>query len=563
MVADWKISDTRGMARNDDKKAGPVVSVIIPTFNRPRYLPLALASVLRQSYRDLQVIVVNDGGVDVSQIVNSLRDPRLTSINRRQNRGKPYSLNEALERADGKYVAYLDDDDLYYPNHIETLVHALEYETDCQVAYSDFYKAYCRVSSDGHRQVLSKVVEVSRDFDRFLMLHFNHVLHVCLMHRRDLIGKTGPYNEQLNVLVDWDMTRRLAFFCDFHHVCEVTGEYYHPMGECDRISVQRRKDKGEYARNVLTIRTSWPPKPWTKIGEMSIIFVGECLDKRAGETIGSIWRHTFFPYKLYLPLLGSDFDRLNTDMPNLVKVPVGPASSVSQRVDAALEQCDGEYIGLVPSGLPIKDMWIENPLYALINSRAGRLAFEVEGSTEELWAAVVKKEDLLFARRNFPNLSPQQSLKAAGVTVRPPDFEELPFQFDNLLLQAQSAQKEGNWLEAAHMFEYIGDHHQNELWMNSLAAKAFFKAGEHARAAELSHQVNQKRPTVDTLLMEAKVKREQNNFDSAIGLLRAAEQILCDPVSHVSACCSGHGRNSRSTDADEREIFEGNDSLWT
>ncbi|MHC4322638.1 MAG: glycosyltransferase family 2 protein [Planctomycetota bacterium] len=237
------------MTENCEKKTGPVVSVIVPTFNRPQYFSRALASVLQQSYRNLQVIAVNDGGEDVGDIINSFGDPRLIFINRKENRGKPYSLNEALNRADGKYVAYLDDDDLYYPNHIETLVNALEFQTDCQVAYSDFYKAYCRVSSDGSRQVLSKVVEVSRDFDRFFMLHFNHVLHVCLMHRRDLIEKTGPYNEQLNVLIDWDMTRRLVFFSDFHHVCEITGEYYHPEGESDRISIQRRKDKNQYMKH--------------------------------------------------------------------------------------------------------------------------------------------------------------------------------------------------------------------------------------------------------------------------------------------------------------------------
>ncbi|MHC4679835.1 MAG: glycosyltransferase family 2 protein, partial [Planctomycetota bacterium] len=295
------------MTKNYDKKAGPVVSVLIPTFNRPRYLLPALASVLRQTYRRLQVIVVNDGGVDVGEMVNSFHDRRVILINRKQNLGKPYSLNEALERAEGKYVAYLDDDDLYYPHHVETLVSALEGETDCQVAYSDFYKAYCSISSDGDRRVLSKVVEVSRDFDRFFMLHFNHVLHVCLMHRRDLIERTGPYNEQLNVLIDWDMTRRLVFFSDFHHVCEVTGEYCHPMGDSDRISVQRRKDKDEYARNVLAIRTTRPPEPWTKIREMSVIFAGDRLDKQAGATMGSIWRHTFYPYKLYLPLPTSDF----------------------------------------------------------------------------------------------------------------------------------------------------------------------------------------------------------------------------------------------------------------
>jgi len=536
------ISDTFRMAENDEIKAGPVVSVLIPTFNRPQYLYEALASVLHQSYISLRVIVINDGGQDVSDMVNSFNDPRLTFIDRKENRGKAFSLNEALNRAEGKYIAYLDDDDVYYPHHIETLVNALENQTDCQVAYSDFYKAYCRVSHDGSRPVLSKVVDVSRDFDRFFMLYFNHVLHVCLMHRRELMAKTGPYNEQLNVLIDWDMTRRLAFFSDFHHVCKITGEYYHPMGDCDRISVQRRKDKDAYSRNVLAIRTTRPPKPWAKVEDMSIILAADRLDKQAGKTISAVWRHTFYPYTLYLPLPESDFSKLNTDMPNLIGVPVDPLSSQAQRVDATLERCDGEYVGIVPSGYPImKDMWIENPLYALINSSLDRQGFELEESMDGLWAAVLRKDDLQFARRSFPDLPVRESLKAAGVGLRHPDLGQIPFRFDSLLQQARSAEKDGNWSQAAQMFEYIAEHHQNALWMKGLAAQAFFNASDHARAAELSREVNRQRPTVDTLLLEAKLKREAKNFDSAIELLKNAEQILRDPISRLSGrhACSG------------------------
>ena len=531
------------MAENYEKKVGPVVSVLIPTFNRPQCLYQALASVLRQSYTNLQIIVVNDGGEDVSDTVSSFHDPRLTFINRKENRGKAFSLNEALNRAEGKYVAYLDDDDLYYPHHIETLVNALESQTDRQVAYSDFYKSHCRVSGDGSRQVLSKVVEVSRDFDRFFMLFFNHVLHVSLMHRRDLIAKTGLYNEQLNVLIDWDMTRRLVFFSDFHHVCEITGEYYHPAGECDRISVQRRKDKQEYLRNVLAIRTTRPAKPWPKVGDMSIIFAADRLDKQTGETISSIWRHSFYPYKLYLPLPESDFGRLNTDMPNLIGVPVDPSSSEAQRMDAVLESCEGRYIAIVPSGFPVKDMWIENPLHALINSPAARQGFEPEGSTDELWAAVVEKDDLRYARTSFPNLPVRESLKAAGIALRHPAYEEYPFQLDNLLGQARSAEKDGNWSQAAQMYEFIADHHRNEQWMDRLAARALFEAGDHARAAELCRKVNSQQPTANTLFLEAKLKREQNDFDSAIKLLKTAEQALADPLppSLDSRACPGVG----------------------
>ncbi len=513
-------------------KADPLVSVLIPTFNRPQYLSIALASVLRQSYRNLEIIVVNDGGTDVSDLINSFDDQRLMFINRKENHGKAFSLNEALDRANGKYVAYLDDDDLYYPNHIELLVNALENETDCQVAYTDLYKSYCNVLPDGSRQILSKVVEISRDFDRFFMLYYNHVLHVCLMHRRDLIEKTGYYNEKLNILIDWDMTRRLAFFSDFHHVPKVTGEFYSPCGECDRISVQRRKDKSEYLRNVLAIRTTRPAKPWPKVKDLSVIFVADKLDKQAGKTIGYIWRYTFYPYKLYLPLPQSDLTRLKTDMPNVVLVPVSASSSITERIDAALRSADGDCIAIVPSGFPISDMWVEESVYVLINSSAGHVAFELRGTTDVLWAIVIRKEDLYNARRSFPSLSIRQSLQASGIVQRKLGIEDTPFKFDGLLREAISSQNDGNWRQAGRMFEYIAEHHKNELWMRSLAAKAVFEAGDHARAAQLIHEVNQQRPTVETLLLQAKFCRENKSFYRAIQLLEKAQQILTNEIDY-------------------------------
>ena len=523
------------MLGNLDKKTGPMVSIIICTYNRPRYLSEALASALSQSYANLQIIVVNDGGQDVTDIVTSYNDPRVTFINRKENRGKASSLNEALAQAQGKYVAYLDDDDLYYPHHVETLVNILEGQTDCRVAYSDLYKVYCNVMPDGSRQVLSKVVEISRDFDRFFLLCFNHTLHVSLMHRRDLLEKTGLYNEALTTLIDWDMTRRLAFFSDFHHTPEITGEFYGPVGECDRISVQKRKDESKYLWNVLTIRTTRPPKPWPKIEDLSIILLADRLNEQAAGTIGSIWRHTFYPYKLYLPLPQAHLNKLNTDMPNVVLVPVDPSASAECWIDASLEQCDSNLTAIVQSGYPVNEMWVENPLYALLNSAVSREALEPEESTDALWTIVVRKQDLQDARNRFPSLHIKQSLHAAGITVRKPDFTELPFQFDHLLQRAQSAQIDGNLTEAAGIFEYIAQHHQNELWMRTQAAKAFYTIGDYTKALQLSSEINRQRPTVDTLLLEAKINRKSKSFSSALELLKRAEQVLVGPAYGLAA----------------------------
>jgi len=514
------------MAQDHGRKVGPLVSVLIPTYNRRRYLPVALSSVVNQSYGSLEIFVIRDGGQDVSDIVNSFNDQRITFINRGENRGKAFSLNEAMNRAGGKYIAYLDDDDLFYPNHIETLVNALENQTDCQVAYSDLYKVHCRIGPDGSREVLDKMVDISRDFDRFVMLYYNHVLHVSIMHRRDLIEKIGPYNENLNVLIDWDLTRRLVFFTDFYHVHEITGEFYCPVGGSDRISIQQRKDKGQYLKNAMTIRTTRPPKPWPKINDVSIIFVTDCLDKQAVKTLTSIWQSTFYPCRFHLPLSQSDFDRLNTDMPNIVRVPVEPGTSESQRIDAALAGCEGELVALVPKDLSIGQMWLEDPLYGLINSTHSREAIKLEGSTDKSWAMVIRKDELQHVRDNFPDLSIHESLKADGVVIRPLCPEEIPFQFDQLLCQAAAEEKQNNWSEAARILEYMAEHYQNELWMRSRTARALFEAGRFKEAAELSSRVNQQRPTVETLLLEAKIRHKEKEFTRAIELLEKAEQIL-------------------------------------
>jgi glycosyltransferase involved in cell wall biosynthesis len=524
-------------------KNGPLVSVLLPTFNRAKYLAQALASIVRQNYRNLQIIVINDGGCDVTGIIESFNDQRIMYINRRQNRGKPASLNEALAYAKGKYVAYLDDDDVYYSNHIETLVDALESRADCGVAYTDLYKVYCNVTPDGDRIVLSKVVEISRDFDRFLMLYFNHVLHVSCLHRRDLLDKTGPYNENLSVMIDWDMTRRLAFFSDFEHIHRVTGEFYQQAGGSDRISVRQRKDKLSYTKNVLAIRTTRPVKPWSKIEDLSIIFVADELNQEAGTTIGLVWRHTFYPYKLYLPLPGDSFSRLNTDMPNIVAVPVDRASTQGQRLDRAIAECEGQYVAVVPTGFPVRDMWIEDSLYALLNTPNQQEAFELEDSNSDCSAVVMRKEHLYLARGKYPNLPVREALTAAGISVRRLRPDEIPFQLDSLLEQAQKEEESGNWKRSAEIYGFIGDHYQNQLWMKSLKASALFKAGDFAGAAELASRINRQCPTVDMLLLEAKLKRRDRDFDSAVALLRQAEEILVATSGGASPAPQMQGTN--------------------
>lgn len=503
----------------------PLVSIIIPTFNRRLYLPCALGSAVRQDYSNIEIFVVNDGGEDVSDIVSSFDDPRITFINRKENRGKSYSLNQAIEKITGKYVCYLDDDDVYYSNHVSTLVSTLESNPDFHVAYSDLYKVYCRILPDGSRQVLSKVVEVSRDFDRYFMFYFNHCLHVSMMHRRDLFEKAGLYNEDLSILIDWDIARRFAFLTDFYHLEDITAEFYSPVDGGDRISIKGRKDLDEYKRNVLTIRKTRPPKPWYKTKDLSIIFDADEVCENSTNTIGQVVGHTFYPYKLYIPMPAHRWAQTNSSLTNIVNVDVTPEATRLEKIDKALNECEGEYVVILPDGFNIADLWIEKATYALDNSYA-RQCFELEGSSEYSFAVVAEKEDFLKARNLFPEYSLRDSLEATGVTIRKVDELISPFEFDSYIHLAMQKEADGDWKRAIEIYEHLAKKSQNQLWIKTCIVKACFEAGYYETAIKLSEELNNQRPTVNTLLKHAKICRKINDYTGAIELLKKAEQIL-------------------------------------
>ena len=101
----------------------PVVSVIIPMYNGERFILSAVSSVLRQTYRNFELIVVDDGSIDDSErIVSGIWDKRI-SVYRKANGGPASARNYGIVRAVGDWVAILDQDDLWYPDKLSRQMH--------------------------------------------------------------------------------------------------------------------------------------------------------------------------------------------------------------------------------------------------------------------------------------------------------------------------------------------------------------------------------------------------------------------------------------------------------
>jgi hypothetical protein len=202
----------------------PLVSVILPTFNRPVSLAAAVESVLEQTYPRVEAIVVNDAGVDVEHELRALdAGQRLVYLRHDSNRGLAAARNTGIRAARGKYIAYLDDDDRFYPNHLETLVSFLELGTH-SVAYTDAYRAHQTLVAGQYVTTL-RDVPYSEDFDAGRMLEHNFVPVLCVVHAKSCLESVGIFDESLKRLEDWDLWIRMSRKFPFHHLPVVTCEF--------------------------------------------------------------------------------------------------------------------------------------------------------------------------------------------------------------------------------------------------------------------------------------------------------------------------------------------------
>ncbi len=518
MPAEWRSSQ-------------PLVTYLISTYNRRHYLPVALRSALNQTYSNLQIIVVRDGGEEVRDIVESFRDDRILLIDRSENRGLAYSYNEAIPHARGKYIAYLGDDDIHYPEHIETHVSALENNPQYLASYSDLYRTLVIPQPDGSRKVISKSVIVGRGFDKYYQMYYNLVLGGACVHRKDLLERTGPYNESIRVLIDWDMTRRISFFTDFLHLTDITGEFFSNLEgtETDRISDQGRKDQTKYFQNCIAIKNNRPPKPWPNFKDLSIVYLPHRANDEALTRVVAMLQETFTPDQIYLPMSLRDLQELDVSLPHVKNVVVGEDLSPAARLDAVLDQLEGDYVAICSHDVKVFSMWVEHSLFALMKQGCPPMQGRILATeSPESWAALVRRDDLNEARAQFGMLPLRKSCESLGVQFRTTKKEESAFRFDTELGHAKRCLKNDKFLEAAGCFERMArEYPDSELFLKVCAAWAMYHDGTcDEKAIRLCEEINRRRPWVDALFVEGKIRKRQGQFQQAAQVLGQAREIL-------------------------------------
>lgn len=195
--------------RYKNRKAEALVSIVMPTCNRAGIVREAIISILDQTYRNWELLVVDDGSVDNTlAIVRTFKDARIHLIEMKQNVGVSRARNAGLKQAKGEFIAYLDSDNTWDENFLKLMVHSLEDQPEYEAIYCVQHATEIHKSAiHGEREL-----HFTRfgPFNRSLIENRNFLDLNCYMHRRSLYDELGGFDDEMRRLVDWEMILRYS-----------------------------------------------------------------------------------------------------------------------------------------------------------------------------------------------------------------------------------------------------------------------------------------------------------------------------------------------------------------
>ncbi|MDR1365606.1 MAG: glycosyltransferase family 2 protein [Holosporales bacterium] len=205
----------------------PLVSVVVATHNRPQFLKKTIESILRQSFDRLELIVVSNGFSSTNeQVVHCINDSRVTYVAQPNSGGPASPRNHGIRLSKCEYIAFCDDDDLWFPDKLEKQIKALKANQDCgicytrMVRYDDYGNEWTEANDFGPVATLKS------------LLFINTVPVSSIVVKADLVRKIGGYSESKRVGLseDYDFLLKCATHSVFFLVDECLIKYY--SGSC-------------------------------------------------------------------------------------------------------------------------------------------------------------------------------------------------------------------------------------------------------------------------------------------------------------------------------------------
>ena len=198
--------------------ASPLVSIIIPCFNQGKFLAEAIDSALAQTYRNIEIVVINSGSTDTTAEVMARYTGRIRAIIV-ENRGVSRARNVGITESAGELIALLDADDRWLPDKLDHQVPRLMASADVALLCS----AYRSFTADGQ----SREVTVEDGFRPTLhqQMVFNHMNAQTALFRRSVLRTVGMFDETLQRCEDWDLWNRIVARAPIMGTSRVVAEY--------------------------------------------------------------------------------------------------------------------------------------------------------------------------------------------------------------------------------------------------------------------------------------------------------------------------------------------------
>jgi glycosyltransferase involved in cell wall biosynthesis len=201
----------------------PKVSVILPTYNRAHLIGRAIESVLNQTYRDFELLIIDDGSIDdTEKVVKSFTDKRISFIKHERNKGAAAARNTGIHLARGEFIAFQDSDDEWLPEKLERQINKFgEVSADVGVVYC----GYVAVSQQTNREIFRSIpMERGKIYPRILQGCITGTFTPLI--KRVCFDKAGFFDEILPTCQDWDMWIRISRYYEFDFIPDVLVRIY-------------------------------------------------------------------------------------------------------------------------------------------------------------------------------------------------------------------------------------------------------------------------------------------------------------------------------------------------